>query len=85
MIITTLSGKDQTTFFIEFIKALGLEPGTRLKQSLEGKRIFIEPIEDVMMAFGSLSGKGMPCTIWGGDRRHGSSCRKGAGCQDGLK
>ena len=63
MLITTLSGKNQTTIGIEFIKALGLEPGTRLKQSLEGKRIVIEPVEDVMTAFGSLSGKGTPRAI----------------------
>jgi hypothetical protein len=54
MVITTLSGKNQTTLGMEFVKSLGLMPGARLKQSLEGNRIIIEPIGDVMSAFGSL-------------------------------
>lgn len=54
MIVTTLSGKNQTTIGIEFVKSLGLEPGAKLKQSLEGNRIIIEPIGDIMSAFGAL-------------------------------
>jgi hypothetical protein len=54
MIITTLSGKNQTTLGMAFVKSLGLEPGAKLKQSLEGNRIIIEPIGDIMSAFGAL-------------------------------
>ena len=55
MVISTLTGKNQTTLGMEFVKLLGLEPGTRLKQSLEGNRIIIEPLQDMMSAFGSLA------------------------------
>jgi bifunctional DNA-binding transcriptional regulator/antitoxin component of YhaV-PrlF toxin-antitoxin module len=54
MVITTLTGKNQTTLGMEFVKLLGLKPGTRLRQSLEGHRIIIEPIGDVMTAYGAL-------------------------------
>lgn len=63
MIFTTLSPKNQTTLSMEFVKALGLAPGTRLKQSLEGNRIVIEPIAGVMTAFGALAADGPVFTI----------------------
>ncbi len=54
MVITTLSGKNQTTLGMEFIRFLGLTQGAKLKQTLDGQRIIIEPIGDVMTAFGAL-------------------------------
>ena len=54
MVITTLTGKNQTTLGMEFVKLLGLRPGARLRQSLDGHRIIIEPIGDVMSAYGAL-------------------------------
>lgn len=54
MVITTLSAKHQTTLGAEIVKSLKLEPGTRLKQYMEGDRIIIEPLDDVMTAFGSV-------------------------------
>jgi bifunctional DNA-binding transcriptional regulator/antitoxin component of YhaV-PrlF toxin-antitoxin module len=38
----------------EFVKALKLRPGSRLKQRVEDNRIIIEPLEDVSTAFGAL-------------------------------
>jgi bifunctional DNA-binding transcriptional regulator/antitoxin component of YhaV-PrlF toxin-antitoxin module len=52
MVITTMTGKNQTTLGMEFVKFLGLKPGAKLRQSREGHRIIIEPIGDVMTAFG---------------------------------
>ena len=54
MIVTTLTGKHQTTIGMDLIKDLGLKPGARLKQSRLGGGIFIEPIGDVMSAFGAF-------------------------------
>jgi len=57
MTISTLSSKNQTTLGAEFVKSLKLQPGMRLKQSVEGNRIIIEPLEDVATAFGALKPK----------------------------
>jgi hypothetical protein len=54
MKISTLSSKNQTTLSADFVKQLGLAPGMRLKQWVEGNRIVIEPVGDVATAFGSL-------------------------------
>jgi len=63
MVVTTLSPKNQTTLGMEFVKALGLTAGTRLKQSLVGNKIVIEPVAGVMTAFGALSSAGPAYTI----------------------
>lgn len=52
MVVTTLSPKHQTTVAMEFVKLLGLESGMRLKQWVEGNRIILEPIPDIMDSFG---------------------------------
>ena len=57
MTISTLSSKNQTTLSAEIVKSLKLVPGMRLRQSVEGKRIIIEPLEDVATAFGALKPK----------------------------
>jgi len=54
MVITTLSGKNQTTIGKEFVTFFGLKPGTKLRQFRDEGRIIIEPIGDVMSAFGAL-------------------------------
>lgn len=55
MIITTLSQKHQTTVSIEHVKKLGLVAGMKFKQWVEGNRIILEPIPDVMTGFGAFS------------------------------
>ena len=57
MKISTLSSKNQTTLNADFVKRLKLLPGMRLKQSVEGNRIVIEPLADVSTAFGALKPK----------------------------
>jgi hypothetical protein len=57
MAISTLSSKNQTTLRVEFVRALKLAPGARLKQWVEGNRIILEPIEDVSTAFGALKAR----------------------------
>ena len=54
MKISTLSSKNQTTLNADFVKRLKLLPGMRLKQSVEGNRIVLEPLADVSTAFGAL-------------------------------
>lgn len=54
MVITTISGKNQTTIGNEFVKFFGLKPGTKLRQSRVESGILFEPIGDVMSAFGAL-------------------------------
>ena len=54
MVITTLTSKNQTTIGMEFVNSLGLKPGMRLKQSRVKEGILIEPIGDILSAFGSL-------------------------------
>ena len=57
MKISTLSSKHQTTLSAEIVRQLNLLPGMRLKQSVEGNRIVIEPLDDVSTAFGALKPK----------------------------
>jgi hypothetical protein len=57
MKISTLSSKNQTTLNADFVKRLNLLPGMRLKQSVEGNRLVIEPLADVSTAFGALKPK----------------------------
>jgi virulence-associated protein VagC len=54
MKISTLSSKNQTTLNATFVKKLKLLPGMRLKQSVEGNRIVLEPLADASTAFGAL-------------------------------
>jgi len=54
MMITTLSPKGQTTLPAEVLRAWGLKPGARLHHRFEGRSLVIDPIDDVMTAFGSL-------------------------------
>ena len=63
MVFTTLSQKNQTTLGMEFVRALRLTPGTRLKQSLVGNKIIIEPVAGVMTAFGALAADGPAYSI----------------------
>jgi bifunctional DNA-binding transcriptional regulator/antitoxin component of YhaV-PrlF toxin-antitoxin module len=49
-----MSGKNQTTIAKEFVDFFGLRPGTKLMQSREGNRLIIEPVGDVMTAFGAF-------------------------------
>lgn len=61
MAYTTLSPKHQTTVSMEFVKLLGLTAGTRFRQWVDGNRIIMEPVPDIMDSFGSLSKpEGMP-------------------------
>jgi hypothetical protein len=57
MTISTLSSKNQTTLSAAVVKELKLTPGMRLRQRVEGKRIIIEPLDDVSTAFGALKPK----------------------------
>ena len=52
---TKISKAYQTTISAEAIRALGLRPGMRVNQFIEGKRLILEPIEDVDALAGSLS------------------------------
>lgn len=52
MVISTMSAKNQTTIGKEIVAALGLRPGTQLRQTVEGSRLIIEPIGDIMSSFG---------------------------------
>ncbi|HEY3760766.1 MAG TPA: AbrB/MazE/SpoVT family DNA-binding domain-containing protein [Verrucomicrobiae bacterium] len=54
---TKISKAYQTTISAEAIRMLGLRPGQRVNQVVEGKRLIFEPVEDVNMLAGSL-GKG---------------------------
>ena len=54
MVITTISSKHQTTVAMETMRSLGLVAGMRLKQWVEGNRVIMEPLPDVMSCFGSL-------------------------------
>jgi hypothetical protein len=57
MTISTLSAKNQTTLSIEFVRRLKLKAGTRLQQSIKDGKIILEPMPDVMTAYGSLKPK----------------------------
>jgi bifunctional DNA-binding transcriptional regulator/antitoxin component of YhaV-PrlF toxin-antitoxin module len=54
---TKISRVFQTTISAEAIRLLGLRPGMRVNQFVEGKRLIMEPIESVSELAGSL-GKG---------------------------
>lgn len=54
---TKISNVYQTTISAEAIRLLGLRPGMRVSQFVEGNRIVLEPIEDADKLAGSL-GKG---------------------------
>lgn len=54
---TKISKAYQTTISAEAIRRLGLRPGQRVNQIVEGKRLILEPVEDVDALAGSL-GKG---------------------------
>ncbi len=61
MTVTTLSPQHQTTVAMEIVKQLHLTAGVRLKQWVEGNRIIMEPLPDIMESFGSLKKPaGMP-------------------------
>jgi bifunctional DNA-binding transcriptional regulator/antitoxin component of YhaV-PrlF toxin-antitoxin module len=54
---TKISKAFQTTISAEAIRVLGLRPGQRVNQIVDGKRLILEPVEDVDELAGSL-GKG---------------------------
>ncbi len=54
---TTISPAFQTTLTAEAVRALGLKPGMKLSQTVEGNRLILEPLQDVDSLAGSL-GKG---------------------------
>jgi len=54
---TRISKAYQTTISAEAIRLLGLRPGQRVNQIVEGKRLILELVEDVDALAGSL-GKG---------------------------
>ncbi|MGO8700917.1 MAG: AbrB/MazE/SpoVT family DNA-binding domain-containing protein [Limisphaerales bacterium] len=54
---TKISKAFQTTISAEAIRALGLRPGQRVNQIVEGKRLIMELVEDSDALAGSL-GKG---------------------------
>lgn len=54
---TKISKAYQTTISAEAIRLLGLRPGQRVNQIVEGKRLIFEVVEDVNALAGSL-GKG---------------------------
>ena len=56
---TKISKAYQTTISAEAIRLLGLRPGQRVNQIVEGKRLIFELVEDVDALAGSLArGKG---------------------------
>ena len=56
---TKISKAYQTTISAEAIRLLGLRPGQRVNQIVEGKRLILELVEDVDALAGSLGrGKG---------------------------
>ena len=54
---TKISKAYQTTISAEAIRVLGLRPGQRVNQIVDGKRLILELVEDVDALAGSL-GKG---------------------------
>jgi bifunctional DNA-binding transcriptional regulator/antitoxin component of YhaV-PrlF toxin-antitoxin module len=54
---TKISKAFQTTISAEAIRRLGLRPGQRVNQIVDGNRLIMEPVEDVDALAGSL-GKG---------------------------
>lgn len=65
MQFTVVSSKYQTTLGSEVRSALGIRPGMRMKQTVEDGRIVLEPIGDVMTAYGVFKNyaKSPPATI----------------------
>ena len=51
---TKISKAFQTTLSAEAIRRLGLRPGQRVNQIVEGKRLILELVEDVDALAGSL-------------------------------
>jgi bifunctional DNA-binding transcriptional regulator/antitoxin component of YhaV-PrlF toxin-antitoxin module len=51
---TKISKAYQTTISAEAIRMLGLRPGQRVNQIVEGKRLILELVEDVDALAGSL-------------------------------
>jgi bifunctional DNA-binding transcriptional regulator/antitoxin component of YhaV-PrlF toxin-antitoxin module len=51
---TKISKAFQTTISAEAIRILGLRPGQRVNQIVEGKRLVLEPVEDADALAGSL-------------------------------
>jgi len=51
---TRITSAFQTTISAEAIRVLGLRPGQRVNQIVEGKRLILEPVEDVDALAGSL-------------------------------
>lgn len=51
---TKISKAFQTTISAEAIRLLGLRPGQRVNQIIDGKRLILEPIEDADALAGSL-------------------------------
>lgn len=51
---TKISNAYQTTISAEAIRALGLRPGQRVNQIIDGNRLILEPVEDADALAGSL-------------------------------
>lgn len=51
---TKISRAFQTTISAEAIRRLGLRPGQRVNQIVEGNRLVLEPVEDADALAGSL-------------------------------
>ena len=61
MTSTKISKAFQTTISAEAIRILGLRPGQRVNQIVEGNRLILEPVEDATALAGSLgTGKRSP-------------------------
>jgi bifunctional DNA-binding transcriptional regulator/antitoxin component of YhaV-PrlF toxin-antitoxin module len=52
MFFTIVSPKYQMTLGMEIRKALGILPGTRLKQSVADGKVIMEPVRDIMESYG---------------------------------
>ncbi len=65
MFFTIVSPKYQMTLGMEIRKALGIKPGTRIKQTVEEGRVISEPIRDIMESYGIFKkyAKGKPASI----------------------
>jgi hypothetical protein len=60
---STISSALQTTLAADAVRALGLRPGMKLSQTVEGNRLILEPLSDVDSLAGSLRGKRAPVSI----------------------
>jgi bifunctional DNA-binding transcriptional regulator/antitoxin component of YhaV-PrlF toxin-antitoxin module len=52
MFFTIVSPKYQATLGVETRRQLGIKPGVRMKGTVEAGRIVLEPIADIMTAYG---------------------------------